>query len=160
MFRGGFFPANRVLCSAISAIDIALWDIQGKALGVPVYQLLGGRVRDKVVCYPHAQVPGEGDDVAALVDNCQRLVGEGWRFVRWGLPQNGDLLEPTQAVRTALKQLSKCARPSATTSSCALTFIRAWNSRIRCACVGRANSTGRSSWKTRCGRSTRICITA
>src|SRR5437870_11380376 len=36
LFRGGFFPANRVRCSAISAIDIALWDIQGKALGVPV----------------------------------------------------------------------------------------------------------------------------
>jgi L-alanine-DL-glutamate epimerase-like enolase superfamily enzyme len=104
LFRGGFFPANRVLCSAISAIDIALWDIQGKALGVPVYQLLGGRVRDKVVCYPHAQVPGEGDDVAALVDNCQKLVAEGWKFLRWGLPQNGDILEPTVAVRTALRQ--------------------------------------------------------
>ena len=63
LFRGGFFPANRVLCSAISAIDIALWDIQGKALGVPVFRLLGGLSRDKVVCYPHAQTPGEGDDV-------------------------------------------------------------------------------------------------
>ena len=41
LFRGGFFPANRVLCSAISAIDIALWDIQAKAFGVPVYRLLG-----------------------------------------------------------------------------------------------------------------------
>ena len=55
MFRGGFFPAQRVLSSAISAIDIALWDIKGKALGVPIYELLGGRVRDKVVCYPHNQ---------------------------------------------------------------------------------------------------------
>ena len=34
--------------SAISAIDIALWDIKGKALGVPVYELLGGKTRDKV----------------------------------------------------------------------------------------------------------------
>jgi L-alanine-DL-glutamate epimerase-like enolase superfamily enzyme len=105
LFRGGFFPANRVLCSAISAIDIALWDIQARALGVPVYRLLGGLARDKVVCYPHAQVPGESDDVPALVDNCQRAVAEGWKFVRWGLPQYGDVLEPTQAVRTALKQL-------------------------------------------------------
>src|SRR5207302_5693713 len=46
LFRGGFFPANRVLGSAISAIDIALWDIQGKALDVPVFQLLGGLARD------------------------------------------------------------------------------------------------------------------
>ncbi|MBV9356006.1 MAG: mandelate racemase/muconate lactonizing enzyme family protein, partial [Chloroflexi bacterium] len=50
MARGGFFPANRVIMSAISAIDIALWDIQGKALNVPVYRLLGGLVRDRVVC--------------------------------------------------------------------------------------------------------------
>src|SRR6266700_4659780 len=74
LFRGGFFPANRVLCSAISAIDIALWDIQGKALGVPIHRLLGGLSRDKVVCYPHAQVPGEMDDVAGLVENCRRHV--------------------------------------------------------------------------------------
>jgi L-alanine-DL-glutamate epimerase-like enolase superfamily enzyme len=105
MFRGGFFPANRVLCSAISAIDIALWDILGKRLGVPVYQLLGGLARDRVVCYPHTQVPGEGDDVSALVENCQKFVSEGWKFVRWGLPQHGALLEARQAVATALKQL-------------------------------------------------------
>src|SRR5215212_2873220 len=43
LFRGGFFPAQRIIASAISAIDIALWDIKGKALGVPIYELLGGR---------------------------------------------------------------------------------------------------------------------
>ena len=42
MWRGGFHPSGQVLSSAIAAIDIALWDIKGKALGVPVYQLLGG----------------------------------------------------------------------------------------------------------------------
>src|SRR5436190_5936145 len=103
LFRGGFFPANRVLCSAISAIDIALWDIQGKALGVPIYQLFGGRVRDRVVCYPHAQAPDDGPDpVAALVENCRRHVAEGWKFLRWHLPpQPGNILEPRIAVRTA-----------------------------------------------------------
>jgi galactonate dehydratase len=106
LFRGGFFPANRVLCSAISAIDIALWDIQGKALGVPIYRLLGGLARDKVVCYPHAQVPGDSEDVEGLVENCRRHVAEGWKFLRWGLPQqSGGVLEPRLAVRTALKQL-------------------------------------------------------
>src|SRR5690349_2972161 len=48
LFRGGFFPGERVISSAISALDIALWDIKGKALGVPIYELLGGLVRDKV----------------------------------------------------------------------------------------------------------------
>jgi L-alanine-DL-glutamate epimerase-like enolase superfamily enzyme len=105
LFRGGFFPANRVLGSAISAIDIALWDILGKSLNVPVYQLLGGLVRDKVVCYPHNQTPGDKDDVGPLVENCQKTVAEGWKFVRWGLPQQGEVLEPRQAVRFALKQM-------------------------------------------------------
>jgi galactonate dehydratase len=106
LFRGGFFPANRVIGSAISAIDIALWDIAGKALGVPTHRLLGGLVRDRVVCYPHAQVPGETDDVDALVENCQKHVAEGWKFLRWGLPQQpGDVLEPRLAVRAALRTL-------------------------------------------------------
>ncbi len=48
LFRGGFFPAQRILTSAIAAIDIALWDILGKVAGLPVYRLLGGAVRDFV----------------------------------------------------------------------------------------------------------------
>jgi len=103
LFRGGFFPAQRALTSAISAIDIALWDIKGKALGVPIYELLGGRVRDKVVCYPHNV--GHSSEVGPLVESCLQTKQEGWKFVRWGLPQDGDILEPRQAVRTAIRQL-------------------------------------------------------
>ena len=74
MFRGGFFPAGRIACSAISAIDIALWDIRGKALGVPVYDLLGGLVRSKVVCYPHIS----GGTPEQLADNAERrLIKDG-----------------------------------------------------------------------------------
>jgi L-alanine-DL-glutamate epimerase-like enolase superfamily enzyme len=102
LFRGGFFPGDKVVCSAISAIDIALWDIKGQALGVPVYELLGGRVRDRVVCYPHNA--GHGMDVSPLVDSCLKTVEEGWKFVRWGLPQQGDILEPGPAIRAALAQ--------------------------------------------------------
>ncbi len=102
LFRGAFFPAQRVLSAAISAIDIALWDIKGKALGVPVYELLGGRVRDKVVCYPHNV--GEGGEMESLVESCLKSREEGWKFVRWGLPSEGGILEPRRAVRTALRQ--------------------------------------------------------
>jgi L-alanine-DL-glutamate epimerase-like enolase superfamily enzyme len=105
MLRGGFFPANRVIASAISAIDIALWDIQGKALNVPIYKLLGGLVRDRVVCYPHNQPAHEGD-VQALVDSCLQTKAEGWKFVRWGLAADDGVLEPARAVRTALKQMA------------------------------------------------------
>jgi len=98
--RGGFFPAQRILSSAMSAIDIALWDIKGKALGVPIYNLLGGRVRDKVICYPH----NGGHETAALVESCMRSVEEGWKFVRWGLPAQGDVLEPRRAVLKSIEQ--------------------------------------------------------
>ncbi|MFL5806386.1 MAG: galactonate dehydratase [Roseiflexaceae bacterium] len=100
--RGGFFPAQRILTAAISAIDIALWDIKGKALGVPIYDLLGGRVRDKVVCYPHNV--GHSNSVGPLVESCLQSVQEGWKFVRWGLPEEDGILEPRRAVRTAIKQ--------------------------------------------------------
>jgi len=103
LFRSGFFPAQRILTAAISAIDIALWDIKGKALGVPVYELLGGRVRDRVVCYPHNV--GHGPEIAPLVESCLRTKEEGWKFVRWGLPQEDDILEPRRAVLTAVEQM-------------------------------------------------------
>lgn len=48
------FPAGTLIYTAMSAIDVALWDIKGKALGQPIYKLLGGAVRDKVWCYCHA----------------------------------------------------------------------------------------------------------
>ncbi len=103
LFRGGFFPAGPVLASAISAIDIALWDIRGKALGLPLYQLLGGLVRERVVCYPHSQA--EGFDTPALVDRCLQAVEEGWKFVRFHLPQQAEVLEPAESVRMGLRQL-------------------------------------------------------
>lgn len=111
MFRGGFFPADKVYCCAISAIDIALWDIKGKALNMPVYKLLGGPVRDKVVSYPHTQ----GADNAELVANSKRAVADGWKFVRWGQPETGGvfeyqgsdgLLEPVESMRLAEEQMA------------------------------------------------------
>ncbi len=103
LWRGGFFPAEGILSATISAIDIALWDIKGKALNVPIYELLGGRVRDKVVCYPHNT--GHAMEIAPLVESCLKTKAEGWKFVRWGLPQDGSLIEPRDVVRAAIKQM-------------------------------------------------------
>ena len=111
MFRGSFFPADSVYTCAISAIDIALWDIKGKALAMPLYKLLGGPVRDRVVCYPHC----EGRTTEELVDNCTRAVDEGWKFVRWGLPETGGTqqsegegrLEPVESIRIAEEQMAR-----------------------------------------------------
>lgn len=99
MYRGGFFPAGNVVGSAMSAIDIALWDIRGKELGVPSYQLMGGLVRDKVICYPHNRCD---DGLDAYLDHVRQTVDEGWKFTRFHLPSQGSLLEPRAAVRECI----------------------------------------------------------
>src|SRR5262245_39976034 len=59
IYRHAFYRGGPVLTSALSGIDMALWDIKGKALGVPVYELLGGPTRNKVRVYAHASTPAE-----------------------------------------------------------------------------------------------------
>ena len=55
LWRGQFFRGGHVHAAAVAAIDLALWDLRGKALGVPVYDLLGGKTRDYARCYCHVQ---------------------------------------------------------------------------------------------------------
>ncbi len=55
IYRHAFYRGDIVLTSALSAVDIAMWDIKGKALGVPVYDLLGGPTRDRIKCYGQAE---------------------------------------------------------------------------------------------------------
>lgn len=57
IYRHAFYRGGPILTSALSGIDQALWDIKGKALGVPVYELLGGPMRDRVRVYAHAGTP-------------------------------------------------------------------------------------------------------
>ena len=70
MYAGSRFPGGSVLNAAISGIEHALWDIKGKALGVPVYQLVGGKCRDKVRVYQSV----DGKTAEELADNALRLV--------------------------------------------------------------------------------------
>ena len=70
-FRGA------AIMGALSAIDIALWDIAGQHFGVPCYQLMGGRTRDKVRVYAHVF----GDTRQALIDGCVKAKGEGFTAV-------------------------------------------------------------------------------
>lgn len=67
-----------IVNAAISGIDIALWDIKGKALGVPVYQLLGGKVRDKIRAYETTS----GKTPEEVASKVKALVDEGWKHVR------------------------------------------------------------------------------
>ncbi len=80
MYRSQYFEGGRVLTAAISAIDIALHDIVAQSLGVPVYQLLGGRQRDFVPCFATMRMPGRDEAVA----NARLLVDNGWSVIRAG----------------------------------------------------------------------------
>src|ERR1700744_3429519 len=55
MYRHAFYRGDIILTSALSAVDIAMWDIKGKALGAPLYELLGGPTRDRIKCYGQAE---------------------------------------------------------------------------------------------------------
>jgi galactonate dehydratase len=75
IYRHSFWRGGMVVGSAISGIEQALWDILGKALGVPVYELLGGRVRDRVRLYANGP---RGDSAEEITESCVRIVEAGW----------------------------------------------------------------------------------
>ena len=87
------WTGGAVTISAISAIDLALWDIKGKALGVPVYELIGGKVRDRVPLYangwfagdrPSAHGPQAGDEgeAAWYAARAREVVAQGYRCLK------------------------------------------------------------------------------
>ena len=103
LFRGNFFKGGQILTAAISAVDLALWDIKGKALGRPVWDLLGGKCREKVVCYAH--IIGESPEELAI--DAVSKVRDGFRFVRLGIPEEpGGILEPRRAVPQTVEMLA------------------------------------------------------
>jgi galactonate dehydratase len=76
--KGGFYRGGPVLSSALAGIDQALWDIAGKRLGVPVHQLLGGHVRDRVRVYSWIG----GDDPGEVAAQAQEKVEQGFTAVK------------------------------------------------------------------------------
>ncbi|MCF7352978.1 mandelate racemase/muconate lactonizing enzyme family protein [Vibrio sp. CK2-1] len=78
-YRSHYFEGGRVTTAAISAIDIALHDIKGKFLGVPVYQLLGGKQRSKVKAF--ATVPNDTHE--AMLEKALKIKGLGWDCIRF-----------------------------------------------------------------------------
>ncbi|HEU0119317.1 MAG TPA: enolase C-terminal domain-like protein [Bryobacteraceae bacterium] len=68
-------PVNN---NVLSGMDMALWDIKGKRAGMPVYELLGGKVRDAVPCYDHCG----GNTREAIIDSVQKSIAKGFRHIR------------------------------------------------------------------------------
>lgn len=78
LYRGAYWRRGPVTMSAIGAVDMALWDIKGKALNTPVYNLLGGRSRNGVMVYAHAN----GADIEQTIDAVSREIDRGYLAVR------------------------------------------------------------------------------
>ena len=77
-YRGAYWRRGPVTMSAIAAVDMALWDIKGKALNTPVYNLLGGKSRTGVMVYGHAN----GRDISETVDEVGKYIEQGYLAVR------------------------------------------------------------------------------
>ena len=103
LYRGAYWRRGPVTMTAIAAVDVALWDIKGKALGTPVYNLLGGKSRQGVLVYSHAN----GRDVEETIDSVRAHMDQGYLAVRaqsgvpgmagtYGVPKGGKPYEPAE----------------------------------------------------------------
>ncbi|MBZ5545354.1 MAG: mandelate racemase/muconate lactonizing enzyme family protein [Acidobacteriia bacterium] len=101
MFRGYFYPPGREKLHSLGAIDLALWDIKGKALGVPVYELLGGLSRDHIECYSTGY-PSKG----SLKETARACVEAGFRAFRHGVadPPEGGAFNSHEMVRKSYEE--------------------------------------------------------
>ena len=101
LYRGAYWRRGPVTMTAIAAVDVALWDIKGKALNTPVYNLLGGKSREGVLVYAHAN----GEDIEAAVEDVAKHKDLGYKAIRvqsgipglkstYGVPKSGVRYEP------------------------------------------------------------------
>jgi len=118
LYRGGFYRGGPILMSAIAGIDQALWDIKGKALGVPVYQLLGGLVRDRMKTY--SWVGGDGSD--EVIGGIRKLLDSGIDTFKLNVTEGLAMIDTPQAVDAAVAKVAQMHEVFGSTISYGLDF--------------------------------------
>jgi len=124
-YNSSYWRNGPVLNNAVSGVDMALWDIKGRQANMPVYQLLGGKVREAADCYTHAS----GADIKACLDSARAILDRGFRYVRVqvGVPgyagygsggraesriglHPGPMYEPAPYIRATLRLFEACRK--------------------------------------------------
>lgn len=103
MYRAGFYRGGAILMSAIAGIDQALWDIKGKVLGQPVYELLGGLVRDRMKMYSWVG----GDRPSDIIEQIAKLKEGGFDTFKMNGTEELGLLDTSAAVDKAVQRVAE-----------------------------------------------------
>ncbi len=144
--KGGFYRGGPVLSSAVAGIDQALWDIAGKALGVPVYELLGGPVRERVRMYA---LDRRGQPRRGAPRPPRAQVEAGFTAVKMNGGGRMARLRPRPGRTKWSTGLPRCARPSARTATSSSTSTAGCPRRWPAGCCRCLNRSSRCSSKSR-----------
>ncbi|MBZ9815145.1 galactonate dehydratase [Mesorhizobium sp. CA7] len=102
MHRGGFYRGGPILMSAIAGIDQALWDIKGKALGVPVHELLGGRLRETIKVYSWIG----GDRPAEVAAGARDMVARGFLALKMNGTEELQIVDSHDKIDAAIERVA------------------------------------------------------
>jgi galactonate dehydratase len=102
MHRGGFYRGGPILMSAIAGIDQALWDIKGKALGVPVHELLGGKLRDTIKVYSWIG----GDRPAEVAAGAREMVARGFLALKMNGTEELQMVDSHDKIDAAVERVA------------------------------------------------------
>lgn len=103
LYRGGFYRGGPVLMSALAGIDQALWDIKGKSLGVPIYELLGGPCRDRVRVYRWIG----GDEPDEVAEEARVAVAQGFTALKMNVSGKLRFLESPHRVQQVIARIAR-----------------------------------------------------
>jgi galactonate dehydratase len=114
IYRHAFYRGGPVLTSALSGIDMALWDIKGKVLGVPAYKLLGGPTRDRVRAYSHVRTP----------EQIKADLKRGFRTFKTGVPKKRPIriIDTPATIEYAAEQFAALRSAAGNDSDIAIDF--------------------------------------